>query len=207
MTALGVPVPGGFTVTTDACRAYLRTKQVPAGLDAEVAAARRGARGEGRQALRRPRRPAARVRPLGRGDLDARDDGHDPQPRPERRGRRGPREEHRQRAHGLRLVPPADPDVRRGRRRDRRRAVRGRADRPQARARRRAGHRPDRRRLPGAGRHLQGHLRRGARAAASRRTPASSWPAPSAPSSTRGTRRARRSTGAPTTSRTTSGRR
>ena len=36
MTALGVPVPGGFTVTTDACRAYLRTKQVPAGLDAEV---------------------------------------------------------------------------------------------------------------------------------------------------------------------------
>ncbi len=36
MTAFGVPVPGGFTVTTDACRAYLRTKQVPAGLDAEV---------------------------------------------------------------------------------------------------------------------------------------------------------------------------
>jgi len=37
MTALGIPVPGGFTVTTDACRAYMRAgKQVPAGLDAEV---------------------------------------------------------------------------------------------------------------------------------------------------------------------------
>ena len=37
MTALGIPVPGGFTVTTDACRAYMRAgKEVPAGLDAEV---------------------------------------------------------------------------------------------------------------------------------------------------------------------------
>src|SRR6201984_1497509 len=37
MTALGIPVPGGFTVTTDACRAYMRAgRQVPAGLDAEV---------------------------------------------------------------------------------------------------------------------------------------------------------------------------
>jgi pyruvate, orthophosphate dikinase len=37
MTALGVPVPAGFTVTTEACRAYMRAgKQVPAGLDAEI---------------------------------------------------------------------------------------------------------------------------------------------------------------------------
>ncbi len=37
MTALGVPVPAGFTITTDACRAYLASdRQVPAGLDAEV---------------------------------------------------------------------------------------------------------------------------------------------------------------------------
>ena len=34
--------------------------------------------------------PAARVGALGREVLDARHDGHDPQPRPERRGRRGP---------------------------------------------------------------------------------------------------------------------
>ena len=37
MTALGVPVPAGFTITTDACRAYMAVgKQVPDGLDAEV---------------------------------------------------------------------------------------------------------------------------------------------------------------------------
>jgi pyruvate,orthophosphate dikinase len=37
MTALGVPVPAGFTVTTDACRAYLSSGgQVPETLDAEV---------------------------------------------------------------------------------------------------------------------------------------------------------------------------
>ena len=39
MTALGVPVPAGFTITTDACRAYMEQgKQVPEGLDDEIAA-------------------------------------------------------------------------------------------------------------------------------------------------------------------------
>ncbi len=37
MTALGVPVPDGFTITTEACRAYLAGGgEVPAGLDDEV---------------------------------------------------------------------------------------------------------------------------------------------------------------------------
>ena len=37
MTALGVPVPAGFTITTDACRAYMAAaKEVPDGLDDEV---------------------------------------------------------------------------------------------------------------------------------------------------------------------------
>jgi pyruvate, orthophosphate dikinase len=37
MTQLGVPVPNGFTITTEACRAYLAVGgQVPEGLDAEV---------------------------------------------------------------------------------------------------------------------------------------------------------------------------
>jgi pyruvate, orthophosphate dikinase len=37
MTQLGIPVPAGFTITTDACRAYLVAGgTVPAGLDAEV---------------------------------------------------------------------------------------------------------------------------------------------------------------------------
>ncbi|MFQ6172780.1 pyruvate, phosphate dikinase [Oryzobacter sp. R7] len=36
MTRLGLPVPPGFTITTDACRAYLATGSVPDGLFAEV---------------------------------------------------------------------------------------------------------------------------------------------------------------------------
>ena len=39
MTSLGVPVPAGFTITTDACRAYWKEgKQLPSGLEDEVAA-------------------------------------------------------------------------------------------------------------------------------------------------------------------------
>ncbi len=37
MTQLGVPVPAGFTITTDACRAYMRAGGMPDGLEAEVA--------------------------------------------------------------------------------------------------------------------------------------------------------------------------
>ncbi|MBD0338786.1 MAG: pyruvate, phosphate dikinase, partial [Thermoleophilia bacterium] len=38
MTRLGIPVPAGFTITTDACRAYLAAgKQLPEGLEEEVA--------------------------------------------------------------------------------------------------------------------------------------------------------------------------
>jgi pyruvate, orthophosphate dikinase len=37
MTQLGIPVPAGFTITTDACRAYMQNgRQVPSGLDDEV---------------------------------------------------------------------------------------------------------------------------------------------------------------------------
>ena len=39
MTQLGVPVPAGFTITTEACREYMRAgKQIPDGLDDEVLA-------------------------------------------------------------------------------------------------------------------------------------------------------------------------
>src|SRR3954466_9299296 len=38
MTQLGVPVPAGFTVTTDACRAYVQNgKTLPEGLEPEIA--------------------------------------------------------------------------------------------------------------------------------------------------------------------------
>jgi pyruvate, orthophosphate dikinase len=36
MTGLGIPVPAGFTITTDACRAYSQTKEFPEGLEAEI---------------------------------------------------------------------------------------------------------------------------------------------------------------------------
>ncbi|GIF23342.1 pyruvate,orthophosphate dikinase [Actinoplanes tereljensis] len=36
MTRMGLPVPPGFTITTDACREYLRTGSVPTGLFAEL---------------------------------------------------------------------------------------------------------------------------------------------------------------------------
>ncbi|MFF9173241.1 pyruvate, phosphate dikinase [Streptomyces sp. NPDC014793] len=36
MTRLGLPVPPGFTVTTDACRAFLANDEEPAGMSAEV---------------------------------------------------------------------------------------------------------------------------------------------------------------------------
>ena len=36
MTALGLPVPAGFTVTTEACLEYMRLEPVPDGLAAEV---------------------------------------------------------------------------------------------------------------------------------------------------------------------------
>ena len=37
MVRMGLPVPPGFTISTEACRAYLAAGTVPAGLDAEVA--------------------------------------------------------------------------------------------------------------------------------------------------------------------------
>src|SRR3954447_1869563 len=36
MTQMGVPVPAGFTITTDACRAFLEQGDLPAGLAEEV---------------------------------------------------------------------------------------------------------------------------------------------------------------------------
>ncbi|MFC4556229.1 pyruvate, phosphate dikinase [Georgenia faecalis] len=41
MTRLGLPVPPGFTITTEACRAYMATGQVPADLRVEVTLALR----------------------------------------------------------------------------------------------------------------------------------------------------------------------
>jgi pyruvate, orthophosphate dikinase len=37
MVRLGLPVPPGFTISTEACRAYLAAGTVPEGLDVEIA--------------------------------------------------------------------------------------------------------------------------------------------------------------------------
>src|SRR5204862_4969162 len=37
MTLMGLPVPAGFTITTDACRGYMQAGDLPDDLDAEVA--------------------------------------------------------------------------------------------------------------------------------------------------------------------------
>src|ERR687892_721112 len=36
MTAIGIPVPAGFTVTTEACREYMRANELPEGLEREI---------------------------------------------------------------------------------------------------------------------------------------------------------------------------
>jgi len=36
MTALGIPVPAGFTISTDACRDYSQAKELPEGLESEI---------------------------------------------------------------------------------------------------------------------------------------------------------------------------
>ena len=59
MTRLGLPVPKGFTITTETCIEYLRRRpRVPGGPDARGHRAPRGARGGRRQAARR--RPRTR---------------------------------------------------------------------------------------------------------------------------------------------------
>ena len=131
MTNLGLPVPPGFTIRTEACNAYMAVgDQLPRRPDGRGRRRARGARAEDGQAARRRRRSAARVGALGCAVLDARDDGHGPQPRAQRRVGEGPREADEQRALRVRLVPPLRADVRQDRARRPRRPVRGGAARP-----------------------------------------------------------------------------
>ena len=149
MTIAGLPTPPGFTITTEACNDYFAAgEQLP---DGPVGRRPRGdARGRApvRQGLRRPEEPAPRERPLRREVLDARDDGHRPEPRAERGDASGPRRADRQRAVRLGRLPPASSQMF-GRivmdvdRRALRRAARGPQGGPRP---RRQGHGPGRRR-------------------------------------------------------------
>lgn len=57
MTRLGLPVPPGFTITTEACRAYLRDGQAPEGLDEQIASALTRVEQEMGQVLGDPENP------------------------------------------------------------------------------------------------------------------------------------------------------
>ena len=153
-SVLKLPVPGGFTISTDACRAYLATGW-PGELDAEIAKQVGAPREEDGPASRRPRRSAPRERALRRQVLDARDDGHRPQPRPQRQERQGPRRRHERRAFRVRLVPPLHLDVRAHRPRRRRGVVRAPLRGGEARRRRGERRRDPRLRAQGAVRHVQ----------------------------------------------------
>ena len=127
MTNAGLPVPPGFTISTDVCTIYYKEKaKIPAGDRPRDRRERQEARKGGRRDARVDRQSAARVGPLGREVLDARHDGHDPEPRPERRGGRGAEEPDTERPLRVRQLSPLHPDVRQRRARDPEGCVRAR---------------------------------------------------------------------------------
>ena len=95
MTRAGLPVPPGFTITTEACNAfYARGAKFPEGLWEQVEKSLQGCREDHRQGLRRSAQSAAGQRAQRCQVLDAGDDGHGPQPRPQRGDARGSRRAH-----------------------------------------------------------------------------------------------------------------
>ena len=104
-SVLKLPVPPGFTISTDACRAYMNRRLAGRAHRRDRHPRRQAREGDGPPA-RRPRRSAARQRALRGQVLDARDDGHGPQPRPQRQERKGLASGHRRRALRLRQLPP-----------------------------------------------------------------------------------------------------
>ena len=88
MTNAGLPVPPGFTISTDVCTIYYKEKREDPGRDRrEIAEHVKKLEKAAGATLGSTDEPAARLGPLRREVLDARHDGHDPQPRAERRRR------------------------------------------------------------------------------------------------------------------------
>ncbi len=116
MASLGLPVPPGFTITTEVCTHYYANgRRYPAALKEQVAAAlaRRGE--DPRPRIRRPEGPAAALGALRRPLLDAGHDGDRPERRPDVGHDPGDDREDRQRPLRLRRLPAPDHDVRRRR--------------------------------------------------------------------------------------------
>ena len=88
MTNAGLPVPPGFTISTEVCNIYYQEKaKIPAAIDREIDEHVKKLEKAAGATLGSTEQPAARLGALGREVLDARHDGHDPQPRSERRRR------------------------------------------------------------------------------------------------------------------------
>ena len=83
MTIAGLPTPPGFTITTEACNDYFAAGEQLPGRASGTTSSRRCSEVERRsgKGFGDADEPAPRQRPLGREVLDARDDGHGPQPR------------------------------------------------------------------------------------------------------------------------------
>ena len=93
-SVLGLPVPPGFTITTDACRAYLAGGW-PAGLDDEIAKQVVSLEKKMGRKLGDPYDPLlVSVRSGAKFSMPGHD-GHRPQPRPQRPEREGPGRGHR----------------------------------------------------------------------------------------------------------------
>ena len=86
---LGLPVPPGFVITTATCRTFLASGW-PAGLDDELRARMAEVEAAVGRRFGDPADPLLVSVRSGAPGLDARDDGHDPEPRPERRDDRRP---------------------------------------------------------------------------------------------------------------------
>ena len=85
MTNAGLPVPPGFTITTEACNDYFAAgEQLPDGLWDDVLEAVKEVEAATGKGFGDAANPLLVSRPLRRQVLDARDDGHRPQPRPQR---------------------------------------------------------------------------------------------------------------------------
>ena len=99
MSRIGLPVPPGFTITTEVCTYYYANKKTyPKVLDAQAEGHRLHRENHGHQVRRQGGHAAARLRPFRRARFDARHDGHHFQPRPQPHNGRSAREAHRQSA-------------------------------------------------------------------------------------------------------------
>ena len=207
MTTAGLPVPPGFTITTEACNDYFAAgEKLPDGLWDDVLEALRTVEQQSGKGFGDPAEPAPRVGPVGGQVLDAGDDGHGPQPRAQRGDPARARHADRQRAVRLGRLPALHPDVRADRHGRPRRAVRrgpGRGEGTRAaRSRTPISTRPTSERSPTTTRPSSAR----SPAATSRKTRTSSWTSRSRRSSRRGSASAPTTTASTTRSPTTSAR-